>query len=78
MSPPSTEGVGVKGTAKLCCVRTAEQNEQSGLELYRTRTILCGSGYHRAYGETTKHAAEASVLTDQLSGVGWDVRDYAA
>jgi hypothetical protein len=32
-------------------------------ELYRTWSIHHGSGYRRIYGETTKHAQEASVLS---------------
>jgi len=39
--------------------------------MYRAQTILCESGYHRIYGETTKHVLEASVLSDQLSMAEW-------
>jgi hypothetical protein len=29
-------------------------------------------GYHKIYGEVTKHVLEASVFNDQLSMVWWD------
>jgi hypothetical protein len=47
-------------------------NSQSGLNCTGRAPSPRGSGYHRVYGETTKHAAEASVLKDHPSMVGWN------
>ncbi len=46
-------------------------NQQSGLKCTGHAPSLRGSGYRRVYGETTKHASEASVLTVTLSMAGW-------
>ncbi len=47
-------------------------NSQSGLNCTGRAPSLRGPGYHRVYGEKTKHALEASVLTVTPSMVGWD------
>jgi len=39
--------------------------------MYRNAAITARPGYHRVYGETTKHAREASVFTHHLSMAGW-------
>ena len=60
-----------KGTAKLDRVPTVGLNQQSGLKCTGCGTIRRRPGYHRVHGETTKHAAEASVLNVQLPMAGW-------
>jgi hypothetical protein len=47
-------------------------NQQSGLNCTGHAPSRRGPGYRRIYGETTKHALEASVLTSALSMVEWD------
>jgi hypothetical protein len=53
-------------------------NEQSGLNCTGHAPSLRGPGYRRVYGETTKHASEASVLkvghrmVDDFAGVVLD------
>jgi hypothetical protein len=42
-------------------------NKQSGLKCTGRGSFPHGPGYHRVYGETTKHAPEASVLSSTLS-----------
>ena len=48
-------------------------NEQSGLKCTGHAPSPRGPGYRRVYGETTKHALEASVLTPNplMSRMGW-------
>jgi hypothetical protein len=47
-------------------------NTQSGLNCTGRVPSPRGPGYHRIYGETTKHAPEASVLRGNPSMVGWN------
>lgn len=65
--PYSMKEIGQKGAAKPCRVPTVECHTQSGLKCTGRKTIICGSGYQRVYGETTKQAQEASVFTDTTS-----------
>jgi hypothetical protein len=43
-------------------------NAQSGLNCTGRVPSPRGPGYHRAYGETTKHATDASVKAETLGG----------
>jgi len=45
-------------------------NKQSGLKCSGRGPFPHGPSYRRAYGETTKHATEASVLRLTLSMIG--------
>ena len=60
-----------KGAVKPGWVPTAGLNKQSGLNCTGRAPSTRGSGYRRVYGETTKHAPEASVL--MLSSSSWSV-----
>ncbi len=47
-------------------------NKQSGLKCAGHTPFSYGPGYHRIYGETTKHASEASVFNHTpLDRTGW-------
>ena len=69
--PISKEGFEWKGAVKPGWVPTAGLNKQNGLKCTGRAPATRGSGYHRVYGETTKHALEASVL--MLSSSLWSV-----
>jgi hypothetical protein len=55
MCPAPMKEIGQKGVAKPCRVPTVECHTQSS-KMYRADAISSGPGYHRVYGETTKHA----------------------
>lgn len=69
--PVSKEGLEWKGAVKPGWVPTVRLNKQIGLKCTGHAPATRGSGYRRAYGETTKHVLEASIL--MLSPSLWSV-----
>ena len=63
---PAPMGIGRKGAAKLGRLPTAGCHAQSSLNCTGRGLFDRVPGYRRVYGETTKCASEASVLTHTL------------
>jgi hypothetical protein len=63
MPPRPKERFGPKGDREARLGSASGLNKQSGLNCTEHAPSSHGSGYRRVYGETTKHAMEASVLT---------------
>ena len=62
----------MKGDREACLGCAKGLNQQSGLKCTEHSPSPSGSGYHRIYGETTKHASEASVLNAAPPMVDWN------